>query len=155
MKKLLFILALVVSVFVANAQTTPTEVTPDATISSQSYKYIWGTTLDTLTNADTLNFVYRVKSSSRYGQTQDFTIKLYSDFVSGTAGGTIIGYNSIDGVNYQANGDTITVTSLTADAMDTEVISLDNYLYPYYKLIYLQTGTAVTIPKVYIYTKRN
>ena len=141
-------------VFVSFGQTTPTEVTTDAIINNAYYKYIWGTTSDTLTNADTLNFVFRVKTRSD-GKVKNFTIKLYSDFVSGTAGGTLVGYNSIDGVIYQANGDTITVSSLTADAMDAEVISLSDYLYPYYKLIYLQSGTAVTIPKVYVYSKKN
>ena len=138
-----------------NAQTTPTEVSTDAIIQNAYNKYIWGTTADTLTNADTLTFVYRIKSRSTSGQTQDFTVKLYSDFVSGTAGGTLVAYSSPDGVNYASTTDTITVAALTGDAMDTEVISLSDYMYPYLKFIYLQTGTAVTIPKVYVYSKRN
>jgi len=155
MKKYLVLLILVVSAFVASAQTTPTEVTPDARITQPYYKYVWGTTSDTLTNADTLTFVYRIKASSRSGQTQDFSIDLYSDWVSGTAGGTLITYRSPDGVNYVSTGDTITVASLTADGLDAEQITLDNYNNPYLKLIYLQTGTAVTIPRAYVYSKRN
>lgn len=155
MKKLLFILALIVSVFVANAQTTPTEVSPDARITQPYYKYIWGTTADTLTNADTLSFVFRVKALSRSGQTQDIGVDLYNDHVSGTAGGTLISYRSPDGVNYVSTGDTITVASLTADGLDTERINLDNYNSPYLKLIYIQTGTAVTVPRSYVYSKRN
>lgn len=155
MKKLIFFLSILLAVVFVNAQTTPTAVTPDATINGAYYKYIWGTTSDTLTNADTLTFVYRVKATTRSGQTQDFTLKLYSDFVSGTAGGTLVAYSSPDGVNYASTTDTITVTSLTGDAMDAEVITLDNYMYPYLKFIYLQTGTAVTIPRAYVYSKRN
>jgi len=133
------------------AQTTPSEVTTDAKITKEYYKYIWGTTSDTLTNADTLSYVFRVRGS----QTQDININLYSDYVSGTAGGTLVAYRSPDGVNYATTGDTITVASLTADALDGEQIALSDYNNPYLKLIYLQTGTAVTIPKVYIYSKKN
>lgn len=136
---------------VVNAQTKVTEVTPDAYITGADYEYIWGTTSDTLTNADTLSFVYRVKGQ----QTQDIQINLYSDHVSGTAGGTLVTYRSPDGVNYVSTGDTITVASLTSDALDSEKITLDNYLSPYVKLYFLQTGTAVTVPKVIIYTKGN
>jgi hypothetical protein len=149
MKKLLFILCLFVG-FIAGAQTSVTSVSTDGSIVGPDYVYIWGSTADTLTNADTLNYVLRIKGND----VQDFNIKLYSDFVSGTAGGTLTSYSSIDGVNY-VPVDTITVTSLTADAMDAETMNLDNYLYPYVKFIYLQSGTAVTIPKVYVYTKRN
>jgi len=151
MKKLFLILIMSVFVLVANAQITPTAVTPDGYVSAPTSKYIWGTTADTLTNADTLNFVFRVKGN----WTQDFTIKLYSDFVSGTAGGTLTAYSSPDGVNYAALDTAITVTSLTGDAMDAETIGIDDFMYPYLKFIYLQTGTAVTIPKVYVYSKKN
>lgn len=151
MKKFLIIMMLVVGAFVAFAQTTPTEVAPNAYITDAYYKYIWGTTADTLTNADTLNYVFRMKGV----QTMDIRVKLYSDFVSGSAGGTLVSYHSIDGVNYEATGDTITVASLEADAMDSQVIDLDDFIYPYVKLIYLQSGTAVTVPKVYVYAKFN
>ena len=150
MKKLFLILSLIIAVFAVNAQTHVTTVSPDGFITQPDYVYIWGSTSDTLTNADTLSYTFRVQGE----QLQDFNIKLYSDWVSDTAGGTLKAYSSIDGVNY-AVFDTITVTSLTADAMDSEVISIDNYLYPYLKLIYIQSGTAVTIPKVFVYTKKN
>lgn len=150
MKKLLILLITVVFGFAAFSQTTPTEVTPDAYLTDASYTYVWGTTADTLTNADTLNFVYRMKGY----EAPDLTIKLYSDFVSGTAGGTLTVYSSIDGVNYAAV-DSITVSALTEDGMDTEVISITDYMYPYLKFEYLQTGTAVTIPRAYLYAKFN
>lgn len=61
---------------------------------------------------------------------------------------------SLDGVNYFSAGDTITVTSLTADGFDSETLDYTGYLWPYLKLNYIQSGTAVTIPKVYIYSKQ-
>jgi len=151
MKKLVLILVFAMVAIAANAQTKPTEVAPDGYITKADYEYVWGTTADTLTNADTLTFVYRVKGL----KVQDFKIWLYSDWVSGTAGGTLIPYISPDGVNYQALGDTITVSSLTADALDSEYITFDNFMNPYLKLIMIQTGTAVTVPKAIVYTKQN
>jgi len=151
MKKLVFLISMILVSVVLMAQTTPTEVDTDAKISKQYYKYVWGTTADTLTNADTLEFVFRVQGT----QTQDININLYSDFVSGTAGGTLITYRSPDGANYVSTGDTITVASLTADGLDTEEIALGDYMNPYLKLIYIQTGTAVTIPRAYAYSKKN
>lgn len=134
----------------AVGQTAVTEVATDGYISKASYIYVFGTTADTMTNATADTAILRVKGSNVY----DFNIKLYTDHVSGTAGGTLILANSMDGVNY-ANVDTITSSSVTGDLMDTEVINLDNYLYPYARLIYTQTGTAVTVPKAYIYAKEN
>lgn len=149
MKKLIFLLSiLLVSVFVnAQTKTTPTEVSPDAYISGASYSYV----ADVLTNVDTTTFVYRVKGQ----KSQDFTIKLYLDWVSGTAGGVLTAYKSIDGVNYAAVDTTITASSVTADVMDAETIELDNFVYPYLKLIYIQSGTAVTNPKIYVYNKED
>lgn len=151
MKKFFAILILMIAGFAAFPQSTPTEVTPDAYIYDASYVYLWGTSADTLTDADTLDFVFRVKGE----KVQDFKIGLYSDFVSGSAGGTLIGYGSLDGVNYFSLADTITVASLEADAFDTETLDYSDYLWPYLKFEYLQSGTAVTVPKVYIYTKYN
>lgn len=133
--------------FVSMGQTNPTVVTPDATISGAYYKVV---SLNTLTDADNDSFVFRLKTS----QVMHINVKLYTDFVSGSSSGTLIAAGSIDGVNY-ANIDTITIASVTEDAMDTEVITLNDYNYPYLKLTVAQTGTAVTIPKVYVYAKYN
>lgn len=151
MKKIIGLLIFVVWTIASMAQTAPTEVTPDDYLSKPTYEYVWGTTSDTLTNADTLNFVYRIKGN----ESPDIVIKLYSDFVSGTAGGTLKAYSSPDGVNYAVLDTFITVTSLTADGLDAETISVTDYMYPYLKLIYLQSGTAVTIPRAYVYAKYN
>lgn len=151
MKKLIVLIFALIVAFGAMAQTKVTEVTPDGYIKAPSLFYILGSASDTLTNADTINYVFRVGGL----ETMDINLKLYSDFVSGSAGGTLISYQSIDGVNYEATGDTITIASLEADAMDSEVIDLLDYNYPYLKLVYLQSGTAVTVPKIYGIARRN
>ena len=137
--------------FSAQGQTRVSEVTPDAYIGRPSYVYMGGTTADTLKNADTLEFVIRIKGDYK----GDFKIQVYNDYVSGTAGGKFKTYQSIDGITYTvtAAADSITVAALGADALDSEVISLDGYLSPYLKLYYTQSGTAVTVPRFYIYTK--
>ena len=109
MKRLFALISIMVFAVVAMAQTTPTEVTPDAYITDAYYKVV---TLDTLTNADNDAFVFRLKDS----KTMDFTVKLYTDFVSGSSSGTLIAAGSINGVAY-TNIDTITIASVTADAM--------------------------------------
>lgn len=151
MKRFILTVSMILGIVLTlSAQTKPTEVTPDGYLSDASYVYCFGRTTDTLTNADTLSFVLRVKGN----YLQDFNIKAYVDHVSGTAGGTLIVYHSMDGVTYNnSTGDTITLSSVTADVMDTEVINKVKFLYPYMKLYWLQTGTAVTVPKAYIYTK--
>jgi len=153
MKKLISILIFAFLGIAIFAQSYPTEVAPDGYISGPAYVYIGGTTSDTLTNTDTLTYVVRVKGN----YTQDFNNKLYLDFVSGTAGGKLKTYKSMDGVTYEvtAAADSITATSVTEDIMDTETITYDNFNWPYIKYIYIQSGTAVTVPRIYIYTKRN
>lgn len=151
MKRFILTVSMILGVVLTlSAQSKPTEVTPDGYLSDAQYVYIFGTSSDTLTNADTLTSVLRVKGN----YLQDFNIKAYVDHVSGTAGGTLILSHSMDGVTYNSvAGDTITLSSVTADVMDTEVINKVKFLYPYMKLYWLQTGTAVTVPRVYIYTK--
>lgn len=153
MKKLIIMLIAVLGIAIsAQSQTRVTEVTPDGYISNATYTYLFGTTSDTLTNADTLTWVVRSKGN----HIQDFNIKLYLDWVSGTAGGNLWVTQSMDGITYVAvAGDTITASSVTADIMDTQTINKVDFLYPYLKFYYIQTGTAVTVPKVYIYTKPN
>jgi hypothetical protein len=150
MKNLL--ISLVVMLFSVSgfAQTKMAEVAPDGYITEPSYVYVWGSTSDTLTDTDTADFVFRIMGVDA----QDFNIQLYNDHVSGTAGGVLIASRSINGVTY-TNLDTITVSGLTADALDSEVINLDDYLWPYLKFRYITSGTAVTVPKLIIYTKKD
>lgn len=150
MKNILIIATLsLVSMFVVG-QTKVTEVTPNGYITKPSYVYVFG--VDTITNATADTTVLRIKGNKM----QDFNIQLYHDWVSGTAGGTLVLQQSIDGVTYNAEvGDTITFSSVTGDGLDSEVIYKNDFLKPYLKLIYTQTGTTVTVPKAYIYTKQN
>lgn len=153
MKKIILIFAFIGFAIVSMAQSAPTQITPDGYITQPLYQYIFGTTADTMTNADTSTFVYRVKGNS----TLDFNMQLYIDFVSGSSGGTVITYRSIDGNDYTATGvgDTITFSTITADALQSTVIDLDNFNFPYLKLIFIQAGTAVVVPRVYVYCKEN
>ena len=151
MKRFLFLISIMFVALAMSAQTKPTEVSPDAYLSGEAYTYLFGTTSDTITNASATSFVFRVKGT----KVQDFDIKLYSDWVSGTAGGTLIPYKSIDGVNYASTGDTITIAGVTADTMATGLIQIGDFNQPYLKITYTQTGTAVTVPKVYLYSKFN
>jgi hypothetical protein len=153
MKKLILLISIMVFAIVSFGQTAPTEVTPDGFISAPVNAYWFGTTSDTLTNAVADTVVIRVKGRKTY----DFTIHGYSDFVSGTATQLVKTYASPDGVTYfvTAAGDSTLQSSITADVLNTTPITLDNYNYPYLKIIVTQTGTAVTVPRVYTYVKEN
>jgi len=150
MKKLILLFTVLIMVFAVNAQTIsrPTDVVVDSYIPAPQYAVI----SDSLTNAETTTWVFRVKGN----EVNNFTVKLYLDWVSGTAGGVLTPYKSIDGVNYSVLGDTtITASAVTADVMDTETIDISDFNYPYLKLIYIQSGTAVTKPKIYVFNRRN
>ena len=134
----------------ANAQKDVTSVATDGGLVFGKYVTIWGTTADTLKNADTLNYVMRIKGAEVF----NIRTQLYNDRVSGTASGKLYTYSSIDGVNYTL-GDSITVTSITSDALDSEVITFSNVMHPYIKFKYIQSGTAVTVPKLYFVTRKN
>ena len=148
MKKLIFFISLIMFAFVSMAQTlsTPAAVTPDATITGEYYKML---TLDTITDVGTASYVFRIKG------TENINIKvgLYSDRLSGTAGGYLIAYGSLNGVNYISLADTITITGVSSDVFDTETIDLAAFNWPYLKLIMTQSGTASCIHKPYIYAK--
>lgn len=153
MKKLTIILIAVLGIAInLQAQTKVTEVAPNGYITDPAYVYVFGSTSDTLTNTDADTVVLRIKGN----YSQDFNIKAYVDHVSGTAGGTLILNYSINGLNWEVSvGDTITLSSVTSDILDSEVINKQKFLYPYMRLIWTQSGTAVTVPKVFIYTKLN
>ena len=153
MKNFMLFLSLIVVAMISVAQTRVTEVTPDGYIGQPAYVNIWGTSADTLTNADTLTYVIRVKGD----WTQDFNVQIYNDFVSGTATGKLKSYRSIDGVNYTITSaaDSITVAAVTADILDSEVLNFADFNYPYLKFIYIQAATGVNVPKLYIYSKKN
>jgi hypothetical protein len=154
MKRAIFITLVFVSfVFISMSQTKPTEVAPDGWITKPVYAYVFGTTADTITDAANKTFVYRVKGN----QTQDYDFKLYLDHVSGTAGGSLVLLKSYDGVGYEATavGDTLTFSSVTADGLQAGFLNLNDFNAPYLGIKYIQTGTAVTVPRVYLITRRN
>lgn len=124
----------------------PTAVTPDATIIGETYKVI---TLDTLVDATNTSYVLRVKTPK---ERLTFRVALYTDRLSGTAGGKLFVYGSMDGTNYNKL-DSITISGVASDVMDTEILTLSAYSLPYMKLTMTQTGTASCIHKPYIYAK--
>ena len=84
MKKFLLSILVVFLGLAINAQTAlNVPVTPNGYINGAYYGYVFGTSVDTLTNTDTLTWVVRVKGNDA----QDFNIKLYIDFVSGISEG--------------------------------------------------------------------
>ena len=153
MKKLIFLLSLIAVAAISIAQTRVAEITPDGYITKPAYVYVWGTSADTLTDADTISYVLRIRGD----RTQDFSVQIYNEFVSGTATGKLKSYKSIDGITWvvTAAADSITVAAVTADILDSEVLSYGDYLSPYLKFTYIQAGTGVNIPRVYIYSKEN
>ena len=132
------------------AQKEVTSVATNGSLTSGKYVSIWGTSADTLKNADTLTYTMRVKGQEVF----NIKTQLYNDHVSGTASGKLYSYSSIDGVNYTL-GDSITVSSITADALDSEVITFSNIMQPYIKFVYIQSGTAVCVPKLIFITRKN
>lgn len=151
MKKLFILMLMVVLGTTINAQSIPAESSADGYISGASYVYLLGTTSDTLTDADTVTTVLRVKGNFL----ADVNVKASYDHVSGTAGGTLVFEQSIDGVNYFTEaGDTITLSGITADGVDTEAINKVKFLYPFARFTWTQSGTAVVVPKIYVYTKQ-
>lgn len=153
MKRIIILLSFIVAATMSMAQNRVTEITADGYISGAAYVYVGGTTADTLTDVDTLTYVLRVKGN----QTMDIKAQIYNDFISGTAGGKLKSYKSIDGINYviTAAADSITVSGVTADALDSEELTYNDCMFPYVKFIYIQSGTAVCVPRIYIYAKPN
>lgn len=153
MKKYFIILMLAFVAFAGIAQNAVPNVASNGVITKEAYVSLWGSTADTLTNADTISYILRVRGTNEF----DIKAQLYLDYVSGTAAGKLKTYKSIDGVNWvvTAEADSITATSVTADILDTEELTFSDYLSPYLKFIYIQSDTAVTVPKIYIYAKLN
>lgn len=150
MKKFIILIVALIGMMSATAQKDVTSVATDGGLTYSKYVSIWGTTADTLKNADTLSYVMRIKGAEVF----NIRTQLYNDRVSGTASGKLYTYSSIDGVNYTL-GDSITVSSITADALDSEVITFSSVMHPYIKFKYIQSGTAVTVPKLYFVTRKN
>ena len=152
MKKLITLLILVFVAFTGFSQTNVSSVSADGYLTAGKYVSIWGSTSDTLTNADTLSYTMRIKGV----QTFDVNSQVYIDWVSGEAAYKVYTYNSIDGVNWSAKtADSLTITGVTADAMNATVLSFTDEMNVYKKIELIQSGTAVTIPKQYFVTRNN
>lgn len=153
MKKYIVLISLVFVAFIGLAQTNVASVATDGSLTAGQYVSIWGTPNDTLTDGDTLVRVLRIKGD----QTFDIKTQLYVNHVSGTASLKLKTYKSIDGVNYvvTADADSITGASVTGDGLDSEELTFSDVMFPYLKVVLIQTGTAVTVPKQYFITRKN
>lgn len=152
MKKLVVILIFFMVAMNGFSQTNVPNVSTDGGLTAGQFVSIWGTSADTLTNADTINYTLRIKGD----QTFDIKSQVYIDFVSGTAAYKVYTYNSMDGVNWSAKtADSLTITGITADQMYGTALSFSDVMDTYKKIQIIQSGTAVTVPKNYFVTRKN
>jgi hypothetical protein len=132
MKKLLILLAvscLLFTVHSANAQIM------------KDYSNLLSKT--TLTNTDTSLFIYQPENNTK-------SIEVAINKTSGTIGGKVYMYVSVDAINYDVV-DSLTVTDVSVNKKIFHYAgtlgSLDYYKY---KFIYYQTTTGVSVPKFYV-----
>lgn len=152
MKKLITLLILALVAFAGFSQTQVPNVSSDGGLIAGQYVYIWGTSSDTLKNADTLTYVMRIKGD----QTFDIKSQVYINQVSGTAAYKVYAYNSIDGVNWgEKTSDSLTITGIASDQLYGTALSFSDVMDVYKKIVLIQSGTAVTIPKQYFVTRKN
>lgn len=152
MKKFICLLILAFVAFAGFSQTNVSSVGTDGGLTAGKYVSIWGSSSDTLTNADTLTYTMRIKGD----QTFDINSQVYIDWVSGTAAYKVYTYNSMNGVDWSAKtADSLTITGVVADVMNLTVLSFTDEMNVYKKIELIQSGTAVTIPKQYFVTRKN
>lgn len=151
MKKFIMILLLVVVATISYSQTKVIGKT-SGNLTAGEYVYLWGSTADTLTNADTLTYTLRVRGD----QTFDIKAQPYIDFVSGTATQKIYTYNSIDGTHWSAKtADSLTISGNTADAMHPTALYISDVMDVYKKIVIIQAGSGKNVPKLFIVTRKN
>lgn len=103
---------------------------------------------DSLTNADTVSKVIPVTAGY-----QGIIINPVVSKVSGTAAGTVVLYQSLDGVNYSSTGDTLSLTNVTTQQA---FWSKTGPLPVYYKITGISSGTVVEILRVkYVMRRHN
>lgn len=152
MKRFVTLLVFFMVAMIGFAQTDVPSVATDGGLTVGKFVSIWGTSADTLTNADTINYTLRIKGD----QTFDIKSQVYIDFVSGTAAYKVYTYNSMDGVNWTAKtADSLTITAITADQLYGNALSFTDVMDTYKKIQIIQSGTAVTVPKQYFVTRKN
>ena len=152
MKNLFVVFILLCMASIGMAQTRMAEKPKNGTFEAGQWAYLWGTSADTLTNADTLIYVARIKGA----QTFDIKSQLYVDHVSGTAALKVYTYNSIDGVNWGAKtADSLTIASVIADGLQATGLTFSDVMDVYKKFVIIQSGTAKTVPKLTYVCREN
>ena len=132
MKKIISILVLACVCFAAQAQTRPTLLTTTS----------YGLTLDTVTNtASKVTTAFRVPKFNNGVTAQVIVTK-----ISGTVGGSIGLYGSMDGTNWSLIGSASTPSDASANYSFNTVVA-----WGYYQLKYTGTGTMSASVKSYIY----
>lgn len=102
---------------------------------------------DSLTNADTVNKVITLTAGYSGIAIQPIVTK-----VSGTAAGTVILYESLDGTNYKSTGDTLSIAN---QAVNTVLWKKTSPVPVYYKVIGISSGTVVEILRVYYVARKH
>lgn len=151
MKRFITLLLLCVVAMLSYSQTKVIGTT-SGNLTAGEYVYLWGSSSDTLTNADTLIFTVRFRGA----QTFDVNSQMKIDHVSGTAAYKLYTYNSIDGVNWSAKtSDSLTIASITTDQLYGTALNFSDVITVYKKFQLIQSGTAKTVPKLYFVTRSN
>lgn len=102
----------------------------------------------TLTNTDTSYVIYQPENSTR-------NIMVRVTKSSGTPGGIVYIYGSVDATNYDLL-DSLEITNVATQYKYFKYTgTLDQLQYYKYKIIFYQTGTAATVPKVYVLKRIN
>lgn len=130
MKNLLFLLMVAVFSLVATSD-----------IQAQSGTKMSVAVADTLTNTDTTSKVIPIT-----GGFSSLAIQPIVKRLSGTAAGTVVLYGSVDGVNYVATGDTMTLTN---QVTNTTLWKIGVPAYSYYKVIAISSGTVSEVLNVW------
>ena len=137
MKKLIFIIAIVFSGMLMQAQTYTYSLTTAGDASGHFWDYA-----DTTSNADTINAIIRIKSDNA----MNLRFQILNDEVSGAATNKAVIWGSNDGVTYIATGDSITA-ALTDDG--SIWVLCRNFNYSYAKLEFITSGTETSTAKCY------
>lgn len=73
--------------------------------------------------------------------------------VSGTTGGSVVITGSLDGVNYLAISDTLTLTNVTT--AQTKLWTFSGAPYRYYRVRFITSGSQVNANKLYYIFKKH
>lgn len=128
MKKLIMVLLIAVTAFIASE--------------SKAQSSVLVNTTDTLTNTDTVYISLPTATGGYYA----VGIQAVVSRVSGTAAGTAIIQGSLDGINYvDISTDTLTFTNV---ATNTKIWAITPSVYQFHRVKFTSSGTVVAVPKV-------